>query len=169
MIRNSLPDPYCPIHTMLELIALGGGGGTLALSTSWPANNSARYQPVSFPVDCTLYSISFLAGNTTGNYDLGFYDADYTRLASKGSTAMSAAVQTLTFSPEIRVKASRIYYAALALSSTSGSFLRWGPTATADVGIFQGQEASALPLPSTMTPVAGTSSAIVPIFAFGVR
>lgn len=165
MIHYLLPDPFIPDQAIVEAGSVSTP--TLAVSTGWPANNAARYQPVYFPADCTLYSLSFLGGNTTGNYDLGLYDSDYNRLASKGSTAMAASVQTLTL-PEIRVRAGRVYYAALAFSAAA-SFLRFGPTQIAFTGMIQAQEASALPLPSTMTPVAGTTTAVMPAFAFGVR
>lgn len=128
--------------------------------TVWPAANRAIYVPVSFPADCTLYSISFKAVNGSDNYDLGFYDGAGTRIAASGSTAMSAAgTKTLTL-PELRVFAGNQYYGALVLSGTAGVVFSKGPAATAPlivVGV--GQEAlGATALPATMTPASPAST-----------
>jgi len=137
-------------------------------NAGWATANMALYLPVMFPANATLYAIRFHAANGTGNYDLGLYDEFLTLVASTGSTAMSAAgVKSLTL-PEYRVQAGRIYYAALAISSTSGQIVRWAITARDGVAVGVGQQATALPLPDPAVPVTLTT-AVIPIFAFGVR
>jgi hypothetical protein len=162
-----LPDYYVP-SIYNEISALGGGAFGFATQT-YPAANRAIYVPIIFPYPAQLYSMSMIATNATGNWDIGLYDG-YTKLlmASKGSTAMASGIKTLTFSPEIRVEPGRLYYAGVSLSSTSGSIVRSNPGIPACVAAGMGQEASALPLPASMTP-AIVASTYVPLFIFGVR
>lgn len=144
---------------------------TPAAGTLVAANDDAHYMPVLFPNPATLESISFAAANGTGNYDLGFYDSSLAKIASSGSTAMTAAgVKTLSLSG-YRVQSERVYYAALALSSTSGQVYRVNIAAAAQMleAIGWGHEASALPLPATATPVTTTGYTVWPFFAFGIR
>jgi hypothetical protein len=123
MQKLRLPDFYVPdIYTQMAALHGSGLGGT----GTWPIANKALYVPVIFPVPATLTSIAFVAFNGTGNYDLGFCDG-YTkkRIYSSGSTAMTAAgVKKLTFTTPIRIDPGKLYYGALALSSTSGSIWR---------------------------------------------
>lgn len=162
-----LPDPYVPSVPLASVLRIS----PVAYSTGgvWTTNNDAQILPVAFPVDCTLYSMQFYAANGTGNYDLGLYSKDLALIASSGSTAMSAAgLKTLTL-PEVRAKAGEILYAALACSSTSGSVVRILPGAVYVVRAGGGLAmASALPLPSTLVPVAANSTAF-PVIAFGIR
>lgn len=160
-----LPNPYVPYEIYLEAAVCAAttfGAGVLVTT-----NNDATYLPVSFPCDAVVTSIGFAAANGTGNYDLGLYDPDLRRLASSGSTAMSAAgVKTLSLGA-LKVYGGVPYYAALALSDASGQVVR-GASTSAYRGLGNGMEASALPLPSTATPVS-TRLYGVPLFAFGVR
>lgn len=144
----------------------GYAGGGLA-----NANNDAHYLPITFPVDCTLYAMRFAATNGNGNYDVGLYNSSLSLMYSSGSTAMTAAgIKTLTL-PEVRVRAGELYYGALGLSLTTASVLRLQVVTGGNFGAFGwGYEASAVPLPSTATPVdSPTAYTIVPVFAFGVR
>lgn len=164
-----VPDPYLPDFPYHELVTGQTVAWAAASTAAIGVNNQAKYVPVAFPCECTLYSIRWQASNTTGNYDLGFYNSAFTRIASTGSTAMTAGLKTLTL-PEIRVRAGELWYAAIALSSTSGSMIAYPSTVIyvpAAVGVLQ--EASALPLPATATPVTVASGVAVPIFTFGVR
>lgn len=165
--QQLLPDPYFDERSWYPAVAVAGV--SWALGTWSGAANRAYYVPHVFPVRCTLYALRFAAGNGTGNYDIGVYNAAGTRLASSGSTAMTAAgVKTLSLA-DIAVTAGTLLYAAIALSSTSGSSSRvaFSPiSATINVG--QMEESSALPLPATMTPVISTNASL-PIFVWGVR
>jgi len=162
------PNAFVP-DFFSELAALGASG--LFAAGGPQVANRAYYVPAVFNLPSQLTTISFVAANGTGNYDLGFYDG-YTKgkIASTGSTAMSAAgVKTLTFSPDYRVRPGKLYYAAVAFSSTSASLWRAAaPDTTSHIQAGEAQEASALPLPSTMTP-ATLASAHAPVFIFGIR
>jgi hypothetical protein len=166
-MRLKLADGYVPT-SFTEVIA--DGGAQSVASGAWPSANRAIYIPVIFPFPCQVYSIAFAATNGTGNYDLGFIDG-YTKgkIASSGSTAMTAAgAKTLTFTTDIRVDPGKVYYAALALSSASGTVTRSNSGLPSMISLGMGQEAAALPLPSTITPVT-VASAYMPLIAFGVR
>lgn len=164
--RLVLPDPWIPVDPgdkIASVFALSSLGTGTLVST----NNDAHYVPVIFPCDATLYALRFAGANATGNYDCGLYDASLNRLASTGSTALSSGVQTLSL-PNLRVRAGELYYCALAMSSTSGQVFRPNYSVSQMRGFGIGREASALPLPSTASPVSPVNS-VIPIFAFGVR
>lgn len=161
-----LPSPWFPNDVNIAMSPMGANA--VAAAASWPSANRALYVPVSFPADCTLYDIRFRAGNGTGNYDLGFYLSDFTRLASSGSTAMSAAGTKTLALPDIRVRAGEMFYAALALSSGTGSAVRIAYPLLQLVPTHMAQQDSALPLPNPATPAA-VAAAYMPVFCFGVR
>lgn len=162
-----LPNPWIPEEPYRHISNVGVtsfGNGTVVSS-----NNDAHYVPIILPCDVTIYSISFYAANGTGNYDLGLYDSSLARLASSGSTAMSAAgVKTLSLS-DMRFLGGDLIYGALSLSNTAGTVLRPVYAVSSLEGFGWGHEASALPLPATATPVTTTGYVNIPLFAFGVR
>lgn len=166
MITN-LPDPYFPRDAFLDCYPVGSGAdvGTGAIVAS---GNRAVYVPVWFPSDATLYSLMFRASNGTGNYDLGLYNASLALMASTGSTAMSAAGTKTLSLPNVRVKAGELFFAALALSSSSGQGIRYQNSALGWGSAGVGHENSAFPLPSTATPVIAVET-VIPVFSFGVR
>ena len=165
MHQSLLPDPWVPHFPFTDALVMTPISP--AASTGWTANR-AYYIPVIFPASATLYALRAAGGNTTGNYDLALYDANGTRLATKGSTAMAAAVLSLTL-PEIRVHAGTLYYAAVVTDNNSASLYGlvhagtryWAATGCAN-------EESAFPLPVSATRV-GMISVKVPLIAFGVR
>lgn len=173
MTRVLLSDPWFDPFFHRQVIANQGTQGDLAAGTIVTVANHAHYIPVIFPKSCTLYAVYFAAANGTGNYDLGLYDGETLALiTSTGSTAMTAAgVKTLSLS-DYRVKGGKLYYAALALSSTTGQVYRpaYGAAPTpAMIAAGWGMEASALPLPATATPVTTTAYTVCPFFGFGIR
>lgn len=160
-----LPDPWMP-PVIIEAETYGTGvigAGTIVL-----ANNTSVYYPVSFPIDCTIYDLSFVATNTSGNFDIGFYDADLKLIQSKGTTAMSAACQTLAFSSDLRVRSGLLYYAGFGFSSSLAQCQRaTGFGLYGNVAVGSAKEAT-FPLPTTATPTTPDATVIV-AFAFGVR
>ena len=164
-----LPDPYIQEYPYslifrIQLTVPMTNGAVTSVT------NRAVYVPMIFPCDATLYAIRFVATNGTGNYDLGFYKSDLTRIASSGITAMTAAgVKSLTLS-EVRVFGGDLYYSALWLSSTSGQVIRYANTATVTTlnNLGFAQETNAAGLPATATP-ATQSDLPTPQFFYGVR
>lgn len=166
--RYVLPTPYIPHATICELLTHTNAAFA---STTWASANTAVLVPVVFPVSCTVLDVRARGTNTTGNYDLAFYDPALTRIASKGSTAMASADLVLTLGTPYRARAGVTYYAALVCSSTSSTVVQLN---TADTfGRFAelascGRQASALPLPDPFVPVEPNAVG-VPALAFGLR
>jgi hypothetical protein len=164
--QQLLPDPWFDEKPWMQ--------GEAVANNSWTTNtfsgavNRAYYLPQVFPVRATLYALRIHTGNTSGNYDLGVYDAAGNKIASTGSTAMAVGIQTLALA-DISVPAGGLLYAALALSNTAGTIAKipFTPLA-APIGAGLMEESSALPLPTNMTPVICTT-ANIPIFVWGVR
>lgn len=154
-------DPYSTARSQLTLTSFGHG-------TIVATNNDAHIVPVVFPCDVTVYSLSFYAANTSGNYDLGLYDASLNLLVSKGSTAMAVGVQTLTV-PEMRFMGGTLVYASAGFSNTLAQVLRPLYTTTAMEFLGWGYQASAVPLPNPFVPISTAAYQQLVLFAFGVR
>lgn len=163
-----LPDPWMPFQELIEMRTIGlvaaPQSGTIVAT-----NNDAHLCPVFFPCDAIIYALRMAGTNTTGNYDIGFYDENLNRLVSKGSTAMANAILELSI-PNYRVVAGRLYYAAFSFSNTGATIVRMN-TSIATQSRAQGYaiQASAHPLPNPFVPASAAAYSVVPIFAFGVR
>lgn len=161
-----LPTPWMPYDTINPLGGLGTPGSKFT-SSGWPAANTAIYTPISLPCDAQCYALWARGANTTGNYDLGIYDSSLNLIASKGSTANANAI--LEFLVDLRLYGGVTYYLAMVASSTSSSIFRWQPGSAARCAIMgYSEQASALPLPSTMVPVDATND-YAPMIALGFR
>ena len=140
---------------------VGGIVGTLnPASMTWPVANTAFYIPIWLQWPYQVERVFWLNGSsvTSVNMDFGIYNADGTRLYSTGSTvAVGAnATQYVTPSPDFILSPGR-YYFALADSSVTANRGGVGTTSGTTARMRLGgilQEASALPLPDPMTPVA---------------
>lgn len=134
--------------------------------TTWPAANRALYIPFSLPCDTSVSSIGFWCTTTSsGNYDLGLYAADgVTRLASKGSTALSgSAVNSWSPSTPILLLAGVLYYLGMNLSSASSTILQRAVTVNGMRVTGCAQEAvGSVTLPNPATP-AQIASAFYPM------
>lgn len=146
------PTPYHNPMVMPEALVLGPTQTQYSSSTWFPGANVAIYIPISVPVDSRLESVILLCANATGNYDLGLYDENYVRIGSKGSTA--AANATLSYALDFFLKAGKTYFMAAACNNTGTGIYRMAlGSAQEDEAIGIYEEASAFPLPATMTPV----------------
>lgn len=164
-----LPDPWLPIQPLHELRSSSGMGAIPQSGTIVVTNNDALYCPVFFPCDAIIYALRIAGTNTSGNYDIGFYDAALNRIASKGSTAMANATLELSL-PNLRVKGGVLYYAAFAFNNNAATIVRaaWSIAGGARVtGV--GLQASGFALPNPGVPATSASVGVYPIFAFGVR
>lgn len=162
-----LPDPWFCGDVYAQLYKQAAI--TITHGAIVATNNDALYAPIVFPCDATLYAMRICSTNTSGNYDLGLYDAALNRLSSKGSTALASGINTHTL-PEIRVIGGETYYAACAFSNNAASIIRGSLAVTGlqrSMGF--GLQASAFPLPNPAAPGTPVGTSVVPIFAFGVR
>lgn len=166
--RNVLPDPWIPWQEHNEVAAVATLTG-VASGTIVGTNNDALYVPVVFPCDATVYALRMAGTNTSGNYDIGFYDAALNRLASKGSTAMASAILELTIA-DMRVRAGELYYAAASFSNTAATIIRVNWAAGGyQRALGYGLQASGHALPNPGVPSTVGALAVAPLFAFGVR
>jgi hypothetical protein len=164
MSSFALPDPWMPLAEKISQALMTGVPSNFA-SGSWAVANQASYVPVIFPADVTLYAISTRGISTEGNYDIGFYDPDMNLISSSGSQANVNDLITHLFSQS--VEAGVTYWAALSYSATP-TFYRSIADDQFQMDILElAQEASAFPLPATMTPVRNTTSQI-PLISFGI-
>lgn len=169
-----------PILTSFHKESLGPSDSTplagltlgLCTSSAWPTNNKAYYYPFSISDWGTAYQLLFWVGATSsGNIDVGIYDAQKHLIVSAGSTAMSATVNTVQ---ELDIANTVLppgnYLLAASCSTTVGTCFRG--TGHADeiripaVPVYE--ETSALPLPATATPVAMTA-ATLGVFVVGIQ
>jgi len=135
-------------------------GSISVASITWPVANTAFYVPVWLQWPYTVARVFWINGTsvTSANADFGIYNADGTLIYSTGSTAMTpvSAVQYSNPSPDFILSPGRYYFALACSSATAnrgGQGSVSGTTARLRMsGILQ--QASALPLPATMTPSA---------------
>lgn len=144
--------------------------GAAMNALTWPTANKALYIPFTIPFPYSVRRVWWHNGSsvTSTNFDFGIYTVSGTRLYSTGSTAASG-TNTLQFvSPTEFLLSPGRYFMAIACSSVTASRGGTGLTGlTAARNRMSGllEEAAALPLPATMTPVACTFT-IMPCCGF---
>lgn len=155
-----MPPPY---HIAMMPHFRGTSG---SIASDGPGNaNAALYVPVYFPESASLTAINVIFTNGGNNYDLGLYTSAYVRVASKGSTATSAGVHTLSLS-SVTVSAGDAYYVGIATDNIGIRLLCYTYSSTAFV-LQAGctEQASALPLPATATPTTSLSWQHLPVIS----
>jgi hypothetical protein len=134
------------------------GGANNVGNFSWQTN-VAVYLPLYLPWPYNVRRVFWVNGaNATGNADVGIYTPGGTKLYSSGSTGASGALvpQYVTPSPDLLLGAGPYFLAWTDDSTTSKAYGIDGTLVTALIGRIAGlyQQATALPLPATMTPAA---------------
>lgn len=152
-----MPPPY---FWPLGPYKMGTGG---SFASDGPGNaNAAIYIPVYFPETCTLTAVNWILTNGGNNYDLGLYNSSYVRVASKGSTATSAGIHTLS-GLGVAITAGDLYYVGIVTDNIGVRFIGWTLTSTALVAQSGcTEQAAALPLPATATPAVVSSWPHIP-------
>jgi hypothetical protein len=153
------PPPPAPFPTITSIGPFGAlqGVNSGATSTTWPTANTAFFMPFAVPLPVVAQQLFLVNGGAvSGNFDVGIYDAQGTRLVSLGSTAQSgttalqaAAIASLQLAPGL-------YYLGLALDNTTGAVL--GHISNAGRATGARMLASAFPLPARAAWGAPTSS-----------
>lgn len=168
---GSPPTPLF-IHTFTRWGAVrdvsGISGALTPVSLTWPVANTAFYVPIWLQWPYNVERVFWINGSsvTSANADFGIYNSDGTRIYSTGSTAMTpvSAIQYTSPSPDFILSPGR-YYFALACSSVTANRGGQGSVSATVARVRLGgilQEASALPLPATMTPSA-VANACMPL------
>lgn len=126
--------PVPPVLTTAHPDALGTpavaniAAGPLgnATSAAWPTANLALYIPFTLTEWATAYQLLWWVGGTSsGNIDVGIYDAQKNRIVSAGSTAMSATTNTVQ---ELNITDTLMapgrYFLAAACDNNTGTVFR---------------------------------------------
>lgn len=155
------------IHSWTEWFPIAGSHmmrlSPTPASVAWPAANRALYIPFILPFDYPVRRVFWGNGATvTGDADLGIYTIDGARIYSTGSiarTGLASVPQFTTVSTPFWLFNGVPYYIALAINATTTAM--FGTIAVTAVfsrllGILE--QATALPLPATMTGVAPTGA-----------
>jgi hypothetical protein len=133
-------------------------GATFA-TAAWPSSNRAIYIALALPFAYPVKRAWWVNGGTvTGQADVGIFDAQSgVKLFSTGATAQSGTNASQYVTVDWLVQPGS-YYLGMSLSNTAGIFSA-APGGQTSYMRLSGclQEASAHPLPSTMTPAAITS------------
>ncbi|WGH21939.1 minor tail protein [Rhodococcus phage Trogglehumper] len=117
----------------------------------------------------TIAQMLWIVHTTGGNYDVGIYAIDGTRLWSKGSTPTPAAgLVTETISPAVSLVAGTEYFVAWAADATvqlaRGALAGNGDIMRSLTGVpFQVAASAGFPLPATIVPGASAGSRIAAI------
>lgn len=133
-------------------------------SITWPVANTAFYVPVALPCPYPVKRVFWINGSTASlNMDFGIYTADGTLIYSTGSTAASGTSAPQYVTPTEFLLAPGRYYFGLACSNTTANAGGQGNTSQTVgrlrlAGVLQ--QATALPLPATMTPAAVANSCL---------
>jgi hypothetical protein len=136
---------------------------------TWTANQ-AQYIPFYLPWPYPVRRVFWSNGSSvvSTNVDVGIYTADGTRIYSTGSTAASGASVLQYVTPTEFLLSPGRYYMAKSCSTATAARGGTGQSSMT-LGFLQMagflEEASALPLPATMTPVTATLT-VIPIYGF---
>lgn len=159
---------YC--FSAVEMRAIGVAAQPA--SATYPAANLAIYVPFFLPWDYICGGMGFGNGSSVaGNADVGIYAASGERLASTAPVARAGAssMQYVNFASQILLPPGAYY---MGFSASSGAAnTGWLNTSVVSasgkpMGLLQ--QASAHPLPATMTPAAWASTGFPLLFIFGI-
>lgn len=160
-----ISKPYLPlfINTMSPRFAVQETifSGTPGLA-AWPAANRALYVPIAVPWHYPVKRMFISIGASAGNIDLGIYNWNKTKVWSAGSTAMAGTnVNQFINTADIVLAPGWYYLAAVCSTITTATFGRSNTMSAATMKA-NGycEEASALPLPTTMTIASVTTNYI---------
>lgn len=149
---------------------LNAGGGAV-----WPAANRAIYTSIWIEQPCVARRMCFNITVTSGNFDVGIYDAKGNRIVSKGSTAMGTVntTQIVDLTASVTGTASPVlmpgnYFLAMNVDNTTAAVKSTGINAAELCRIcgIQQQAVGAVTLPATAT-FANPASAFMPVLALG--
>lgn len=137
-------------------------------SVAWPLANLALYVPIYIEEPVTIYEVGVGAGATAGgNFDIGLYQMDGTKLQSTGTQARTLSVWNAVNWTDLDVMPGW-YYAAMSADGTN-NYSGLNPAAGLCEALGIVEQASAFVLPSPATLSTRTTRAIIPSINFAVR
>jgi hypothetical protein len=136
--------------------------GVTVASGNWSSANQGLYVPFWLPWPYPVQRLWWVNGSAAGgNWDIGLYTINLSQIYASGSTAGSgnSVPQFVTPSAPLLLAPGR-YFFGISHSATTANQATGSTSASATrlrmLGVTQ--EASALPLPATATPVARTGT-----------
>lgn len=154
--------------TPLSLESIGsasGGFSTPLASTTWGTANLAKYIPFRISQPYQVANAFCLNGATaTGNVDIGIYDADGTRLASTGATALSGTTAIQTIALSVLLGPGQ-FWLAMSCSASTTTFLAssYNANCMKAMGCYQQTSAHALPATATFATIVAAT-----LYMFGI-
>ena len=92
---------------------------------AWPLAKRVLYVPIRIPIPILVKQLYIGNGNTVaGNFDVGVYSLDGTKIASSGSTAQSGTAQKQLVNVTDFLLGRGAFYMALTMDGTSGFIQR---------------------------------------------
>jgi len=172
-LANIAPSGIACVSTMGAESIIGPysshANGSYSTFTAWQNANQAVYVAVAIPFACTVYQMAVqIGGTSSGNLDVGIYDANFNRLVSMGSTAMGSTNSIQVFNVTDTPLTPGTYFLACSVSNTSGVLAGGACYTPAHQGLRAlgvQVQSSALPLPSTATPANAGGTILVPNIA----
>lgn len=150
-----------------DLAAMNSGSiGNISLTA-----NRALLVPIYVPSDMLVRKFMYITNTTpSGTIDMGLYDDAFTRIVSKGSTAIGGASALVEMDVTDTPIDRGMYYLALSASASGTSVLVGGTTGTVSLTKVVGSliQDTAHPLPATLTPVVVTN-AVLPLVGISQR
>ena len=150
---SGLWEPVTRYHRVRKVISPNQPPGFSGSSgAAWTSANLALFVPVFVEEEVTTSSIAITNGSTvSGNFDLGIYQVDGTRVSSTGPTSHSGANQTQSVSLSVTLSPGR-YFLAVVFDNTT-AIIEHYTQAPAGYGLMLGvkSQTSAYPLPATAT------------------
>lgn len=137
---------------------------TAQSSAVWPTANLARFCPIIIDRPVVVTKMGWINGTVVaGNVDIGIYDYESkAKLVGAGSTAQAtvSALQIVDITDTTLLPG--VYYFAMVMSSTTATVVRVTPHQTILTAAGCGQMATTIPLPTTLTYTA-VSSSLMPV------
>ena len=154
-------------NSLIGQCSLSSGLVTAAAGT-WPAANRALYIPVEVETPCIAVKMMFQVTTQSGNFDIGIYAENGSRLVSTGSTAVPAAGMSVSDITDTTLTPGT-YFLALNIDNTTAAVQRLNnPLAGTIQGCgVQQQAVGAVTLPNPAT-FANPASAYWPMICASV-
>ena len=149
-VLPAMDHPACV--STLSAFALGPGMLHTAIGAgAWPSANRAHFVPFRLPRPETVCKLACGTGTgTTGNFDLGIYDAGGNRMVSSGSTAKTTATSERIVDVTDTLLLPGLYYLAMATDGVT-NYLALGVNAAFAKLMGAREVNTAFALPSTVT------------------
>lgn len=166
-LRNSLTMGTLSPESLI--VSINASVTTLVASQAWPLANMAIYVPIEILYPVTVTRLLVNNGTTVaGNIDVGIFDVNGSRMVSMGSVIQSGTSASQLFDIPDTTLLPGMYYMGLALSNVTGTISGFGGVFVDMAPMGFGQQASAFPLPATISPTT-FSGTFAPIITMAIQ